>query len=218
VIRNLLSWAGEIHTDVLCVVDQSNVPAAYELIDTLADYGLAEKKVRMRFSPVSPTYDNQTIEEVTQNFADNPELLKTELKIIDAITKLQIYAAKRGLIDELRPQGTWCAVIRANGQNVAITPDGKVYSCPVFIGRDAKYETGHISKEARGGLDALMETFSFPDECKKCTYLPICSNCRADALTKTGDVLGANSHKERYDLILPQLIKAHYDRLPPHEK
>ena len=211
IMGNLESWAGVIHTDVLCVVSESNIDAAHELIDTLARKGLAKKHIRMKFSPISPTYDDETLEAVTQNFADNPDLLKAELEIIDAITKLQIHAAQRGLIDDLRPRGTWCNVIRANGQNVTITPDGKIYSCALFIGRNEKYDTGHISKNARGGLDNLMKTFSYPDECKRCTYLPICANCRADSLEKTGDILGANSHKARFEVMLPQIIQAHYD-------
>jgi uncharacterized protein len=211
IMQNLEGWAGLIHTDVLCVVSESNLSAAHELIDTLADLGLAEKHVRMMFSPISPTYDDKTLEEVTHRFANNPELLQTELEIVDAITKLEIHAAKRGLIDDLRPRGKWCAVIRANGQNVTITPEGKLYSCALFLGRGEKYETGHILKTERGGLDTLMKDFEYPDECKKCTYLPICANCRADSLEKKGDLLGANSHKARYDFMLPQLIKAHYD-------
>ena len=211
IMRNLERWAGLIHTDVLCVVSQSNMDATHELIDTLADKGFAEKRVRMIFSPISPTYDDGTIAEVTQSYAARPELLKEELEIEDELTRLTIHAAKRGLIDDVRPRASWCAVVRANGQNVTITPDGKTYSCALFIGRDEKYETGHISKHERGGMDALMKEFEYPDSCKKCTYLPICANCRADALSQTGDIYGANSHEARYDQMMPQLIKAHYD-------
>ena len=211
IMKNLEAWAGLIHTDVLCVVSESNVDAAYELIDTLADKGLAEKQVRMKFSPISPTYDDETISETAQNFADNPDMLTTELVMIDHITKLEIQAAKRGLIDDLRPRGTWCAVMRGNGQTVTITPDGKIYSCTLFIGRGEEYETGHIRLQERGGLDTLMASFSYPEQCKKCAYLPICSNCRADALSKTGDIMGADSHEAHFDLIVPQVIRAHYD-------
>jgi uncharacterized protein len=213
IMRNLERWAGLIRTDVLCVVSKSNISAAHDLIDTLADRGLAKKQVRMMFAPINPTYDNETVAEMAQNFADNPDLLKTELEIVDAIAKLQVYAAQRGLIEDLRPRGTWCAVLRANGQNITITPEGKIYSCALFIGRDEKYSTGDISQDARGGLDALMKTFQYPDECQKCTYLPICANCRADALSTTGDIRGANSYKARYEVILPQLIRAHYRQL-----
>jgi uncharacterized protein len=211
IMKNLEAWAGLIYTDVLCVVSQSNIDAAHELIDTLADKGLAEKRVRIKFSPVSPTYDNDTVEKTALSFAENPQLLNAELEVVDAIAKLEIHAARRGLIEDLRPRGTWCAVMRANGQTITITPDGKIYSCTLFIGRDEKYETGHIRKPECGGLDTLMKSFSYPEGCKKCAYLPICSNCRADALARTGDILGDHSHKAQYDLILPQLIRAHYD-------
>jgi uncharacterized protein len=212
IMRNLENWAGLIHTDVLCVVSKSNIDAAHELINTLADKGLAEKRVRIAFSPISPTYDDGTLSEVVQNYAANPELIKAELELDDALAKLTIHAAQRGLVNDLRPSNAWCAVLRANGQNITITPDGKIYSCALFIGRDVQYETGHISSHTeRGGLDTLMQEFEYPDGCKKCTYLPICANCRADALSQTSDLFGENSQKARYDLMLPQLLKAHYD-------
>jgi uncharacterized protein len=210
IMGNLQRWAGLIHTNVLCVVSESNLPAAHELIDTLANLGLAEKRVRMIFSPISPTYDSETVSQTAQNFADNPDLLKAELKVIDAITQLQIHAAERGLIDDLRPKATWCSVIRANGENITITPDGKIYSCALFIGRDDEHSTGHIRNNDRGGMDARMQAFKYPDPCLRCEYLPICANCRADALSTTGDLLGANSQKERFERIVPKLIKAHY--------
>jgi len=56
-----------------------------------------------------------------------------------------------------------------------------------------------------------MKGFTYPDQCKKCPFLPTCSNCRADALAKTGDLFGANSYREQYERTVPELIKAHYD-------
>ena len=88
-------------------------------------------------------------------------------------------------------------------------------SCALFIGRDEKYETDHVAKPERGGLDTSLKQFDYPDECKKNPYLPICANFRAEALSQTGDILGANSQKTRYDLTLPKVIKAHYDLQPP---
>lgn len=76
-------------------------------------------------------------------------------------------------------------------------------SCALFIGRDEKYETDHVAKPERGGLDTSLKQFDYPDECKKNPYLPICANFRAKALSQTGDILGANSQKTRYDLTLP---------------
>jgi uncharacterized protein len=211
IMRNLENWAGLIHTEVVSVVSKDRINATHELIDTLADKGLAKKQVRMSFSPVSPTYDDATITDVAKAYAENPQLIEEELELDGAITNLIIHAAKRGLADDLRPSPVWCAVIRANGQNVTITPDGTIYSCALFIGRDSQYETGHITTPERGGMDTVMKEFEYPDQCKACTYLPICANCRADALTQTGELMGANSQEHRYDLSLPQLIKTHYD-------
>ena len=62
IMKNLSQYAGLIHTTVLCVLDESRIDAAYELVDTLALKGYSQKRVQMTFSPVMPTYDNETVE------------------------------------------------------------------------------------------------------------------------------------------------------------
>ena len=47
IMKNLAEYAGLISTNVLCVLDESRLNAAYELIDTLADSGYAERAVRV---------------------------------------------------------------------------------------------------------------------------------------------------------------------------
>ena len=77
-MRNLDRWAGLITTDVLCVVSKSNIDAAHELIDTLAEKSYAKKRVRMLFSPISPTYDDATIAQVGDT--QHPKLLESEMR------------------------------------------------------------------------------------------------------------------------------------------
>ena len=78
IMRNLDRWAGLITTDVLCVVSKSNIDAAHELIDTLAEKSYAKKRVRMLFSPISPTYDDATIAQVGDT--QHPKLLESEMR------------------------------------------------------------------------------------------------------------------------------------------
>ena len=61
IMKNLSQYAGLIHTTVLCVLDESRIDAAYGLIDTLALEGYPQRRVQMIFSPVMPTYDNETV-------------------------------------------------------------------------------------------------------------------------------------------------------------
>ena len=209
IMKNLAQYAGLIHTDVLCVLDEARIDAAYELIDTLARKGYAQQRVRMTFSPVMPTNDNETIE-AAQSSLDLAQLLIEEKEIAVEIAKLSIYAAKKGLYDDLRPQHTWCAMQRHDGRNITLDPSGKIYTCPTFIGRDKKYEAGHISGEI-GGIDLVLEDqYTRSDQCLSCRYLPICADCRADALHQTGEITEANSKEEVYDSIVPLLVKAHY--------
>ena len=209
IMKNLAQYAGLIHTDVLCVLDEARIDAAYELIDTLARKGYAQQRVRMTFSPVMPTNDNETIE-AAQSSLDLAQLLIEEKEIAVEIAKLSIYAAKKGLYGDLRPQHTWCAMQRHDGRNITLDPSGKIYTCPTFIGRDKKYEAGHISGEI-GGIDLVLEDqYTRSEQCLSCRYLPICADCRADALHQTGEITEANSKEEVYDSIVPLLVKAHY--------
>jgi uncharacterized protein len=210
IMRNLSQYAGLIHTTVLCVLDESRIDAAYELIDTLALKGYPQKRVRMTFSPVIPTYDNETVE-AAQLSLNEAQMMTAEKKIAVEIAKLSIYAAEKGLHDDLRPKHTWCAMQRHDGRNITLDPSGKIYTCPTFIGRDKKYEAGHISGEI-GGIDlVLKEQYARSEQCLSCRYLPICADCRADALYQTGEITEANSKEEVYDSIVPLLVKAHYE-------
>ena len=99
---------------------------------------------------------------------------------------------------------------RHDGRNFTLEPSGKLYTCTTFIGRDEQYEAGHIST-GFGGIDNILkESYQRSEKCLSCRYLPICSDCRADALHQTGKITEANPKEEEYDLIVPELIKAHY--------
>ena len=209
IMENLAEYAGLISTDVLCVLDESRIDAAYELIDTLADKGYAEKRVCVKFSPVVEANDNETIA-ASQLYVDEGQKMAAEKEILVEIAKLSIYAAEKGLFEDLLPQRTWCAMQRHDGRNFTLEPSGKLYTCPNFIGRDAKYEAGHIAT-GFGGIDTtLKESYQRSEECLSCRYLPICADCRVDALHQTGKITDANPKEEEYDLIMPALIKAHY--------
>ena len=209
IMENLSQYAGLIHTIVLCVLDESRIDAAYELIDTLAEQGYPDRQVKMTFSPVMSTYDNGTIGETQLSF-DQSQMMLAEKKIAVDIAKLSIYAAKKGLYGDLRPKHTWCAMQRHDGRNITLDPSGKIYTCPTFIGQDKKYEAGHISGEI-GGIDlVLKEQYTRSEQCLSCCYLPICADCRAEAIHQKGEITEANPKEEIYNSIVPLLVKAHY--------
>jgi uncharacterized protein len=209
IMKNLEAYAGLIATTVLCVVDDSRVDAAYELIDTLAEKGYALRRVRVMFSPVMPTPETALLSAAPFT-VDDGQLVRAEKKILVEIAKLQIDAAEKGFCDDLRPKHTWCAMQRHDGRHFTLEPSGKIYTCPTFIGRDPQYEAGQIHTGI-GGIDTLLKTqYTRSEKCRSCRYLPICADCRADALHRTGDITAANSFEESYDLLQKELIKAHY--------
>ena len=209
IMKNLAEYAGLIRTHILCVLDESRVDATYELIDTLVDSGYAQRNVCMKFSPVMEPNDNETIV-ASQLHIDDNQKTAAERALLVEIAKLSIYAAEKGLFEDLLPRHTWCAMQRHDGRNFTLEPSGKLYTCPNFIGRDAKYEAGHIAT-GFGGIDTVLkESYQRSEQCLSCRYLPICADCRVDALHQTGKITEANPKEAEYDLIVPELIKAHH--------
>ena len=155
------------------------------------------------------TNDNETIA-ASQLYADEDQKLQAGREILVEIAKLSIYAAERGLLEDLLPRQTGCAMQRHDGRNFTLEPSGKLYTCTTFIGQDATYEAGHIST-GFGGIDNILkERYQRSEKCLSCRYLPICADCRADALHQTGKITEANPKEAEYDLIVPELIKAHH--------
>lgn len=120
IMKNLKEYAGLIHTDVLCVVDESRVQAAYELMDTLAEGGYAKKLVRMVFSPVMPTLETPSRPAAPHDVSDG-HIAIAERNIHVELAKLKIYAAQKGLVDDLRPELAWCAMQRHDGRHLVLT-------------------------------------------------------------------------------------------------
>ena len=69
---------------------------------------------------------------------------------------------------------------------------------------------GHIAT-AFGGIDSVLkEQYQDSEKHLSCRYFPICADSRADALHQMVEINEANPKAEEYDLIVPELIKAHY--------
>jgi uncharacterized protein len=211
IMKNLEAYAGLIQTDVLCVLAEERIQGIYQLIDTLAEKGLAERHVRMLFSPESADYSEETLLALPNLYVDSGTMLRAkEKQIVVEIAKLAIYANERGLYDRLLPESTWCAMQRHDERHLVIEPDGTLRTCPTMIGRDEKYKAGHIDTGV-GGIDTVIkEEYTRTQQCLECVYLPICADCRVDALQKKGDILAPDSREEEFDLIVPDLIKAHF--------
>ena len=212
IMQNLDAYAGQIRTDVLCVLNEERIEAAYELVDTLAEKGLAQRHVRVIFSPESPDYSSETVQATKKRFAlDGDSLKQQERALLVEQVKLAIYAYKRGLLDDLLPRRTWCAMQRHDEKHLVIEPDGTLRTCPTMIGRDAEYAAGHIDTGV-GGIDtALKQNYQRSEQCITCRYLPICADCRVDALQHKGDLAASDSREADFDAIVPLLMKGYYN-------
>jgi uncharacterized protein len=213
IMANLEDYAGRILTDILCVVTEDRVPAAYQLIDTLSEKGLAQRRVRVQFSPESPNTRTETLLQIKGHYdKEGARLREAEKRLLIEIAKLSIYGHSRGLVESLLPQRTWCAMQRHDERHLVLEPDGTLRTCAMLVGRSG-FEAGTISTGV-GGIDTMMkENYRRAPECLQCKYLPICSDCRVDNLQKQGDILATKSHEEVYDLTVPLLVEGYYRSL-----
>lgn len=215
IMENLRYLIKDFFITITCNVDKTNAEAAYRLVDILDSQGFSGKIKRLTFGPVSAP------EKLAQRLHTAcPETLERDL------TKLTLYAAKRGFADDLRPRHKICGMLLPS--SFVIDPNGILYTCPAFLSKE-EYQAGSVNSQSLEGpakrdsaqfipkysgrnISTTLENFSLPYECLKCAYVPICAGgCRFNALVEQGDILAISCQKEKFSYSLPLLIKAHYD-------
>ena len=197
ILENLRYLIKDFFITITCNVDKTNAEAAYRLVDILYSQGFAFHIKRLIFGPVSAPFELAQRQQMACPEATDEDL-----------TKLTLYAAKRGFADDLRPRHKICGMLLPS--SFVIDPNGILYTCPAFLGKE-EYKIGNINSQSFSGIYTTLENFSLPYECLRCAYVPICAGgCRFNALLEQGDILAISCQKEKFSYFLPLLLKAHY--------
>jgi uncharacterized protein len=194
IMGNLSYLVDDFTITILSNVDNTNAEAIYRLIDVMYSLGYAGK-MKILFGPVSAPLELAKKMRVACPQTVNSDLLS-----------LTLYAANKGFAADLRPELKICGMLLLH--HLVIDPDGKLYTCPTFLGMD-EYQTGSI-KNGNTGLHKLAD-FALNEECLECLYVPFCTGgCRYNAHAEQGDIRAIDCQKDMFSYSLPHLLKAHH--------
>ena len=196
IIHNLHHLVKDFSVTINCNVDNTNKDAVYRLIDTLVSQGYVGKIKGFVFGPVSGDYELALDQHIACPMANIKDLIP-----------LNIYAAERGFTSDLRPEHIICGMLLSS--HFIIDPDGKLYTCPAFLGR-REFQAGNIGHVNNDDMLGL-EGFRLKDGCLRCPYVPICSGgCRYNAFIEQGDIQAVSCQKDMFTHSIPLLLRTHY--------
>jgi uncharacterized protein len=196
IMNNLHHLAKDFLVTINCNVDKENKDAAYRLIDTLVSQGYVGKIKGLVFGPVSGDYEQALKQHIACPMTNVEDLIP-----------LNIYAAERGFASDLRPEHIICGMLLSS--HFVIDPDGKLYTCPAFLGR-GEFQVGNVDHVNNDDMLGL-EGFRLKDGCLRCPYVPICGGgCRYNAFIEQGDIQAESCRKDMFSHSLPLLIRTHY--------
>jgi uncharacterized protein len=194
IMENLCHLVDDFSITILSNVDRTNLESACRLIDTMYSLGYAGK-MRIIFGPVSASLELAQKLHLTCPQTANRDLLS-----------LTLYAADKGFAADLRPGLKICGMLLPH--HLVISPDGKLYTCPIFLDMD-EYQAGSI--ESDNVEFRKLDSFTLDKECLECLYVPFCTGgCRYNAHVEQGDIQAIDCQKETFSYSTPQLLKTHY--------
>ena len=129
IVGNISHLVDDFSITISSNVDRTNSESVYRLIDTMYSLGYAGK-MKIIFGPVSASLEQAQKLHVACPHTVNEDLLS-----------LVLYAADKGFNTDLRPGLKICGMLLPH--HLIIAPDGKLYTCPTFLGMD-EYQTGSV--------------------------------------------------------------------------
>ena len=95
---------------------------------------------------------------------------------------------------------------------MVIDPEGKLYTCPAFVGREG-FVVGDISSQELNEQHRQFLNHPLEMECFTCAYFPVCGGgCRYSAYVRAGDWRNTVCPKDELEEYIPELIKLQHKR------
>lgn len=153
-------------------IDKNNFPSMEELFKIIGNSSINKKNVQIFCKPVLCTLAR---EPQTQLFSQH-EFLSIDLKLLRLAQKFNLaYAFHMGI------NGMYSRCAYTTLQGFYVSPDLKVYKCPIYVDADGENSIGFISDSGNMKLTNYREynkCLSYNpmslEECKECRILPIC--------------------------------------------
>jgi uncharacterized protein len=211
IVRNLEETVDAIHIQLRINVDERNAMATLELVEHLAERGIATQ-VRPYLAQV--THDGAACGNIVE-FCYSSEAY--------AGVEMQIYAeaARRGLPLSRYPfriTGAFCTAERLNGY--VVSPTGSLFKCWHEVTMNPEQAIGSLVdgqapfQKVNEDRWLAWDAFEKPG-CRSCDILPMChGGCPVEAMKHPEADKGACEHLKYH---LPALLDLHYRHQTPQE-
>lgn len=201
ILKNLTKIKGLVPISIGCNFDDVNKKSIPGMLDRLKTEGLEEVVESINFKPI---FTN--MEKVEKNNRGQFDVCTySDMDVMDTI-KFKRMTKKRGFQTSEGISLGPCEAAREN--SYTIDPDGKIYKCCGFVGRE-KFKIGDLHK----GLNEENTRFMTVDiwrsrDCIGCKYLPLCGGgCRSNAYIKHKDFNRFACELKYFNTVLPELLK-----------
>jgi len=187
--------------DVNINFDQSNVERAPELLDYLAEIGLASKIGKLSFTPITATpKDRGGLRPATE--MDRAMMTVETARQVIELSRL---ALEKGYKVDVGVQARACGMVLRRTSFI-IDPHGDLYGCGAFAGRK-EFCYGNFHGEEKDRFKGL----ELWRRCADCAFAPLCGDgCPFGAYLRYGDPLALNCTKESMDYFVRESLKLSY--------
>ncbi len=201
IIDNLRQIKGLVPITIGCNFNEKNKKSVPALLERLKTEGLEESVESINFKPIFQNMENAG--KTGKGQFDVCAYSDTDVNDIfwfRGETRKKGFNTREGI--SLGP----CEAAREN--SYTIDPEGKIYKCCGFVGRD-QFKIGDIHE----GLNEENTRFMTVDiwrseDCKGCKYLPLCGGgCRSSAYVKHKDFNRFACELNYFNKVLPELLK-----------
>ncbi len=200
ITQNILSVAPQVRVNLSANVDAENIDSLPLLMGFLEETQLKELIHTIDLNPIMPTMAG----DVSSHTCAPSEPSDTNL--LSQIIQLKEQMGARGFPVANKLKHVMCGM-KQDGGLLVIDPEGQIYTCPAFVGRD-EFAVGSLEGQEFSEKHREMVHQSLEDNCLKCAYFPMCSGgCPYDAYIKTGDYCQQICHRETSKQWIESLIR-----------
>lgn len=201
IIENLKKIKKHVPISIGCNFNEKNKKSIPALLDRLKAEGLEESVETINFKPIFQNLENagktgnEQLDICTYSDIDVKDILWFKQE-----TKKKGFSTREGI--SLGP----CEAAREN--SYTIDPDGKIYKCCGFVGRE-RFKIGDL----QDGLNEENTRFMTVDlwrtrDCLGCKYIPLCGGgCRSSAYVRYKDFNRFACELKYFNTVLPELLK-----------
>ena len=215
IMRNILSIVDLIDVDIGGNFLPRSRESFIRLLDYLLESGLAEKLHQVSFKPVIPdtgiggSEASGGLLRMGDEPADAPCIdmgcVFSDPEVMENMVALRRASLERGFAVD-PGIGIHLCTAAMGGGSVVIDPQGALYSCPAFVGRE-ELRIGHVEDPKQNGGSSL----GLWKRCRECVFVPLCGDgCLYASYLRFGDMKRLNCQRDFMEYVVRENLKLNY--------